>query len=129
MPRPRKPGSGGAREGTPGKSYQNRSDLTAHQPVRTVPNQPYGVAGAQQAAQQQIPLPQGPTLPPPIPLGAPTTRPNEPVTSGIASGPGPGPEALGPGTGPTPLDELKAMYRIAPFEELRKLIQYAEQTP
>lgn len=33
--------------------------------------------------------------PPPTPFTAPTQRPGEPVTSGIAAGPGPGPEALG----------------------------------
>ena len=33
-------------------------------------------------------------LPPIVGLTAPTTRPNEPVTSGISLGAGPGPEAL-----------------------------------
>lgn len=35
----------------------------------------------------------------PIGLGAPSARPNEPVTTGLPTGPGPGPEALAP---PTP---------------------------
>lgn len=29
-------------------------------------------------------------------LGMPTQRPDEPITAGLSSGPGPGPEALGP---------------------------------
>lgn len=41
------------------------------------------------------PMPQVNPSQPVIPLTAPSQRPNEPVTSGAASGPGPGVEALG----------------------------------
>lgn len=47
---------------------------------------PTGGQSAPGAAQQ---------LPPLTPLLAPTTRPHEPVTSGVSVGPGPGPEAAG----------------------------------
>ena len=94
----------------------NRADLT--QPsAQAVPNQPYGVAAAQRAAAQAIPMGQpplgaAPTQTPPQaqpqappqqplavpgangPLTRPTERPNEPVTHGLPMGPGAGPEAL-----------------------------------
>jgi hypothetical protein len=60
------------------------------------------------------------------PIDAPTNQPSQPLTAGLPTGPGPGPEALGAGTGFTPLDELKAIYRQTPFEDLRKLIEYSE---
>lgn len=41
--------------------------------------------------------------PPPTPLSAPSDRPGEPVTTGLASGSGAGPEAL---QGPSPPDPL-----------------------
>jgi len=49
-------GRGGARQGTPGQAYGNRTDLNASLPIQTVPNQGYGVAAAQQAAQRAIPM-------------------------------------------------------------------------
>lgn len=108
-------GKGGSRSGAPGKSYTNRTDLNTNKalPTTTVPNQPYGVAQQQQAAQAAIPMAGGPPIaaatsapssqpaPPPsimpgdlTSLGAPSARPGEPVTAGMPTGPGPGPEAL-----------------------------------
>lgn len=84
-------GRGGARVGKPGASYSNRTDLNA-QPVRTQTGQTYGEAGAERAAQQAMPLAGQPT--PPDPTGglyAPTQRADEPVTAGMAQGPGAGP--------------------------------------
>jgi hypothetical protein len=52
MPR----GRGGARSGTPGTAYGNRTDLNAKMPVQTATNQAYGVAAQQRAAQQAIPV-------------------------------------------------------------------------
>ena len=49
-------GRGGARQGTPGQAYGNRTDLNASLPVQTVTGQGYGVAAAQQAAQRAIPM-------------------------------------------------------------------------
>ena len=49
-------GRGGARQGTPGQAYGNRTDLNASLPVQTVTGQGYGVAAAQQAAQRAIPV-------------------------------------------------------------------------
>lgn len=99
MPR----GRGGARQGTPGKAYGNRSDL--NMPISTVPNQEYGKAAMQREAQQAVPMGQSPVaaapaqqqapagnpLPRPgsMPFLEPTNRPNEPVTAGLPFGPGP----------------------------------------
>lgn len=115
-------GRGGARQGTPGTAYPNRSDLTptAPVPVQAATNQPYGEAGQQEAAQRVLPVAPPPAVPSPgggggapVPGGAgpgapapqgpvpgqmpwthPTQRPNEPVTAGLPTGPGAGPEAL-----------------------------------
>lgn len=82
---------GGARTATPGKAYTNRTDLK--QPITAPTGQAYGERKAQVDAQRAIPLPQAPPV---VPLGAPSQRPAEPVTSGLPVGPGPGPEALVP---------------------------------
>lgn len=112
---------GGKRAGTPGQSYGRRTDL--HQPIRVAPNQEYGQAQALENAQRVVPLPNQPVpaaqppAPPPAPTGAmggppglpppdlgplsrPTERPGEPVTAGLPTGPGPGPEVLGMGSQP-----------------------------
>lgn len=46
--------------------------------------------------QSSAPMEAAPSTPvaPPTPFTAPTQRPDEPVTAGAASGPGPGPEVL-----------------------------------
>lgn len=104
MPR----GKGGERQGTPGTSYGNRTDL--NMPVSTVPNQEYGKAAMQQRAQQAVPMAQAPNVaasapqaqqrpsvvPGSLPYIAPTQRPTEPITAGIDVGPGPGSEAISP---------------------------------
>lgn len=122
MPR----GRGGARTGTPGKAYQNRTDLHganvvsaqpvnqgAKLPVATASGQPYGAATVQRNAQQTVGMAGTQTPPPPqvqagapqetlppapstplTPLFAPSTNPNEPVTTGVPNSPGAGPEVL-----------------------------------
>lgn len=99
-----------------------RTDLTSARPlpIMAEPGQAYGKVTAQQQSQRILPVapppgPQagadtagatpapGPTAPPPVATwNAPgakdmlraTERPNEPLTHGIDSGPGAGPEAL-----------------------------------
>jgi len=104
---PRK-GRGGQRQGTPGTAYSNRTDL--NMPVSTVPNQEYGAAAKQQAAQKAVPMASSPNVQAPTPARAstpipapgtmphldPTNRPNEPVTAGMPFGAGAGPEAIEP---------------------------------
>lgn len=113
---------GGRRAGRPGADYANRTDMqlgprTA--PVVRIPNQTYGQQAQQVAAQQQVPM-GTPAVPPLTPLDAPSQRPNEPVTHGLPSGPGAGPEALG--ITPDPLSELRAIYQAYPSQELLGLI-------
>lgn len=118
---------GGARRGKGGVAYANRTDLNAGpripagpstQPVRVATGQAYGAAGQQRAAQQAIPLPQAPASGAPMPQGsgvmpgdlgpitAPSTRPGEPLTHGLPTGPGGGPEVLAP---PDPLVKAAAV--------------------
>lgn len=97
--------------GTSGGSYPNRTDKT--QPVQAPSGMPYGENQALQQSQQDAPLPQTAPQDPwetvmqhaqgmdfsPVPFNAPSNRPHEPVTTGLASGPGAGPEAMGPQVG------------------------------
>lgn len=126
---------GGARTGTPGKAYPERTDLNIVKPlpVTTGPSPVYGDAANLARAQQAVPMAPPPSAavptlaggggpsaapapagPPPADLHAPTQRPNEPVTTGLPVGPGPGPEVLGSAMSPTPrtlgalLDRLSA---------------------
>jgi hypothetical protein len=96
-----------------------RTDLLTPHPekVTTVPGQEYGKRTAQEQSQRILPLGPGPA-PAPAPTGGPVTpqpappppaarvpgdrgdwtrpteRPNEPLTTGLPTGPGPGPEGL-----------------------------------
>lgn len=118
---------GGRRQGKPGESYQNRTDMNA-QPIRTAPSQEYGQATEQRQAQQVVPLPQSRPLPPIVPFSAPTQNPDEHVMAGVPQGAGPGPEALSlpavssqPGNGDV-LAQLQALLSIAPNPGLVNLI-------
>ena len=87
MPR----GRGGARQGTPGKGYSNRTDMLTNY------NQSMDTAasGGMTAPPQEAPadpMMGGGITPDDIPgIDAPTQRPNEPVTAGLMRGPGDGP--------------------------------------
>lgn len=55
-------------------------------------------------------------LEPVTPLFAPTQRPDEPITSGIAMGPGPGPEILG--MRPAPVEKYSdTLAKLLPYDE------------
>lgn len=124
MPRARTPNPPGAPAGRyPNRTDIAAQKASGTQPVRTATGQPYGEAGAQAAAQRAFPLPQPPDSPPvgggagveripgtmtpavaqgytPPSFGlstTPSSRPNEPQTAGIASGPGPGPDPFARG--------------------------------
>lgn len=59
------------------------------------------------------------------PLHAPTQRPNEPITAGLPSGPGAGPEALGlPAPDPV-VNTLRGIYARYPNPEIAALLQEA----
>jgi len=117
---------GGKRNRIPGASYGNRTDLNA-QPVRTAPGQAYGTAGAQAAAQQQMPLAQQPAPPAagaaPVPSPSPapplgglydaSMRTDEPLQAGLD----------GAMTSPTGRDLLLALYRQYPNPDLAAAIE------
>lgn len=96
----------------PGK-FSKRTDGGAAQVLSAAPDQPYGAVKQQLDSQRIAPMgaatplppaPQGGQQGPPqapqmpqyngAPFGAPTQRPDEPVTAGADSGPGPGSEVL-----------------------------------
>ena len=88
MPRPKKTENrGGARQGTPGHTYSNRTDLM----------QNYGPGGdpalgnmAPNPSDVQTPRPSAYPEDTPMLLD-PTQRPDEPITAGLPVGAGPGP--------------------------------------
>jgi hypothetical protein len=109
---------GGRRQGTPGKAYSNRTDLNANRAPQT---------GTQTAAAggQSLAAPQTWTTPDQVPkLNDPTSRPTEPVTAGLPSGPGPGPEALGFTPRGNDIRTLQAAYLRYPSPHLRRAIEY-----
>lgn len=97
-----------------------RTDGGPAQKLRDLPDAQYGESKTFRDLQEAAPLAQtpqpgkaiasGPSTggsPSVIPLNAPTTRPDEPVTAGSNFGPGPGPESLGL-TGPSGADYQSA---------------------
>jgi hypothetical protein len=133
---------GGRRRGRQGAQYPNRSDLrgpgTPDIP-KTFQGQPYGVATQQAAMQAPTPAspsspvvgsgPEGmlgPSGPPPGgmgPFNRPTERPSEPITHGLPSGAGGGPEILGMTTRNDPVTlQLRALYQQYPIPELAELL-------
>lgn len=112
---------GGKRQGTQGKGYSNRTDLGID----------YAPGGNPATGGQEAPAQQRPFIPPAIGadqvpnIGDPTTRPNEPVTAGLKSGVGPGPEAMPP-MPPSPDDPVRqviqAMLMISPNPDLVRIL-------
>jgi len=94
----RKPSSPAPVSG-PGKMSQR----TDGQPAQYVSGLPYGEgqqfmdlqrSAPMAAASTPTPTSTAPTAPPVTPMGAPTERPDEPVTAGSPVGPGPGPSVV-----------------------------------
>ena len=123
------------------KQYSNRSDLrnSAKLPAKAATGQTYGEAGKQIAAQRAVPMaapptdvaptatPQQPRVAPGSmgPLNRPTERPDEPVTAGAPFGPGRNEQLggyMGPRNSDPILDELRAIYSVAPNEALADMI-------
>lgn len=97
----------------PGAHSRRTDGGVSHQAISAVPDQGYGDAKEQKDAQRAAPMAGTAPMPSPAPLagggsgggggaaqsdrvpfGAPSQRPDEPITAGSAHGPGPGPEAL-----------------------------------
>ena len=103
----------------PGK-FSKRTDRQA---PKQLPNAAYGEQQQFQADQAGAPMAKAPNpMEDVIPLGAPTRRPDEPVTAGVDSGPGPGREILGLKTPTdTTLDDLTKLSQYMPL-----MMQYAD---
>ncbi len=100
------------------------------QPKVDLPDAAYGEQQAYQEAQSGAPMaggggaPGGGATPPPqgvevVPFGAPSMRPDEPVTAGSPLGPGPGLESLG-------LTDPEAELDQADLQRLRAYLPYLE---
>lgn len=123
-------GRGGARQGRPGQSYANRTDLNT-QPVRTGPSQAYGQRAELERAQQALPLPAaGTAAPQGAGGGVPAAPPpgfndpapgGGPITAGLSSGAGAGPSGI-PDETADPVAVLRAIYASNPNEGLRRYL-------
>ncbi len=89
-----------------------RTDGGPTQPIRDLPDAKYGENAAFRAAQGAAPMSTGlPDLSSIVPMGAPSERPDEPITAGMPFGPGPGSSvpAQGPGNlTPEQADRLRS---------------------
>ena len=103
-------------------SLSQRTDGGPTQPATYIPGLPYGQG--QETYNNQVAAPMAgnpfPEMEMPTPLSAPTSRPNEPITSGINRGPGPGTEAMGilPNTAYTFTDVLRSLLPYDPTGEV-----------
>lgn len=115
-------GRGGRRSGTPGKAYSNRTDLN----VMRAPQQGTvtAAAGGQGAPapqpQQQAPM----VTPDMVPRLNDPGSGGMPLTDGLMSGPGRGPEALGAMPAPREVQTLQAAYLANPTPELRRALEF-----
>ena len=99
---------GGKREGTPGKGYGNRTDMGQNYNMQSGASP---AAGGIKAPGNQQPMLS--TYPEDTPmLLDPTQRPSEPITAGLSTGAGPGPEVLDPR-----VDETRSLKKYLPLIE------------
>lgn len=108
---------GGRRAGAPGQSYSNRTDLNVVRAPTAPPNMAPPQSGPLPAQPTQTAAaPAGPPIPQPGTLGSllPTQRPGEPITHGLPSGPGGGPEVLQRPFTPDPLIQAQAVLSSIP---------------
>lgn len=106
---------GGRRQGTPGVSYANRTDLNVQRAPQT---------GTQTAAAGGFEAPAF-TTPDQVPkLDDPSARPTEPLTTGLDAGPGDGPSALGYAPPAQSVQSLQAAYLAFPTPELRRALDF-----
>lgn len=110
------------------------SQRTDQQPLRDVTGLPYGDAGALRAQQAGAPMAQDPGIPqlPVTGLGAPSERPDQPITAGADAGAGPGSEVLDTASTGQPaggaISSLLARAAASdPSGELARLLAVAQQ--
>ena len=123
----RKPGNPAPISG-PG-ALSKRTDGSPTQSATYMPGMPYGEnTYSQQTAAPMAGKPEMPKMEMPTSLMAPTTRPNEPITSGIDRGDGPGSFALGslPNTESTILNILQRIAENDPSGDTELLYRMLE---
>jgi len=110
-------------------ALSRRTDGGPAQGAKYMSGMPYGENTMdQQTAAPMAGKPSVPSIEMPTPLMAPTTRPNEPITSGVDIGDGPGSEAMGqlPNKSYSIVDTIKALIPFDPSGDAeliyRKLI-------
>lgn len=108
------------------------SSRTDQQPVRNIPASYWGEGEELKAIQAAAPMA---AVPPPRPadLFARTERPDEPITSGVDLGPGPGSDVLAQmpvdayGAPGTMADKLRRMAQHDPSGDTERLLAIAER--
>lgn len=98
---------GGKRQGTPGKAYTNRTDMGMDYNMQSEVSPASGGLETPSQMQRQMSYPEDTPM-----LLDPTQRPGEPITAGISTGPGPGPEVLDPR-----VDETRQLKKYLPLIE------------
>lgn len=114
----------------------------AAQAAQAPKGQEYGKAGEQMDRQGQVPVAASPTVRPSSPasqpltgmapgeiptLSDPTAFPDEPLTAGVPSGPGPGVGSLKTASfGPKELSVMRGLFLKYPNDDLRRLIEWTE---
>jgi hypothetical protein len=131
--------SGGMRPTAPQNNPANVSGTggagqSGTQAPQYISGLPYGQGQATMAQQQSAPMAGSPTptaadmpmpsLPSVTPLTAPTERPNEPLTSGMDFGPGPGGEALNLPKQRTLSEILSSMIDLDPTGDVQDLYDF-----
>jgi len=101
----------------------------ATQPARYISGLPYGQGQETMNQQTSAPMagtqaPMGLSLPTVTPLSAPTERPDEPVTSGMDFGAGPGSEALNLPRDRSLSEVLASMIDVDPTGEVQELYNF-----
>jgi hypothetical protein len=116
-------------------ALSRRTDGGPAQGAKYMSGMPYGENTMDQQTAAPMsggsPMPSAPTasMPMPTPLMAPTTRPNEPITSGINLGDGVGSEAIQlPNTTPTILEILKTIAANDPSGDTELLYRTLEDS-
>jgi len=110
-------------------ALSQRTDGSPTQSATYMSGMPYGQnTMEQQTAAPMAGRPEMPKIEMPTPLMAPTTRPNEPITSGIDRGDGPGSSVLGtlPNMEPTILNILQRIAENDPSGDTELLYRMLE---
>ena len=113
-------------------ALSQRTDGGPAQGAKYMSGMPYGENTYEQQTAAPMaagsPMPSAPVMQMPTELFAPTTRPNEPVTSGIDMGEGPGSSAMGtlPNTQPTMFNILQRIAENDPSGDTELLYRMLE---